>query len=105
MKNLVCQFSALLICLIGAGQAKVSWGDEFKLRKGSSDLTIIKADPSGVYFEESHFIRSVGFFGSTERKSSILVKLNASMSELYRKDYDKELKGKDLESFFFIQEK
>jgi hypothetical protein len=86
-------------------QAKVAWGDEFKLRKGSSDLAIINADKLGVYFEESHFMRKGGFWGTTNGKSSILVKLNASLTEVYRKEYDKELRDKDLESFFFIQDK
>jgi hypothetical protein len=105
MKKALLPLLFLLPFVISYGQAKVSWGEEFKLRKGSSDLEVIKADPTGIYFEESHLIRVVGFFGSKERKSSILVKLTPSMSEIYRKDYDKELKGKDLESFFFIQDK
>lgn len=103
-KNLL-PFLFLFVFFSSYGQAKVSWGEEFKLRKGSSDLSVIKADATGIYFEESHLVRVIGFWGSTERKSSILVKLNSSMSELYRKDYDKELKGKDLENFFFIQDK
>jgi hypothetical protein len=37
--------------------------------------------------------------------ASMLVKLNSSMSETYRKDYDKDLKGKEMENFLFIQDK
>jgi hypothetical protein len=105
MKKDLLTLLCLFIYFVSYGQAKVSWGEEFKLRKGSSDLSVIKADATGIYFEESHLIHVIGFWGSTERKSSILVKLNSSMSELYRKDYDHELKGKNLESFFFIQDK
>ncbi|HEY4289212.1 MAG TPA: hypothetical protein VGN00_19055 [Puia sp.] len=99
--TLICLFSFF----VHYGQTKVSWGDEFKLRKGSTDLTVIKADATGVYLEESHLIRSAGFWRPNERKSSILVKLNSSMGELFRKDYDHDLKGKDLENFIFIADK
>ena len=96
--TLICLFSFF----IHYGQTKVSWGDEFKLKRGSTDLGVIKADVTGVYLEESHIIRG---WAGRERKSSILVKLNASMSEIYRKDYDHDLKGKELEDFLFIQDK
>lgn len=105
MKKNVLTLFCLFSFFTHYGQTKVSWGDEFKLRKGSTDLSVIKADVTGVYLEESHTIRSAGFWGPNERKSSILVKLNSSMGELFRKDYDHDLKGKDLENFIFIQDK
>jgi len=95
-----------LLCLlsffINYGQTKVSWGDEFKIGKGSTDIGIIKADATGIYLQESHVIRS---WRPGYRISSTLVKLNSSMSEIYRKDYDHDLKGKEMENFLFVEDK
>lgn len=100
-KNLLTLVYALSF-FIGYGQAKVSWGEEFKLGKASTDLTIVKADATGIYLEESHIVRS---WRPGYRMSSMLVKLNSSMGEIYRKDYEKDLKGKEMENFLFIQDK
>jgi hypothetical protein len=110
MKNHLLPFACSCILFTSIlstsyGQAKVSWGEEFKLSKGSTDLTVIKAESTGIYLEELHEVRSIGFFGSSSRTSSNLVKLDANMNELYRKDFDKDLKGKDLETISFIKDK
>src|SRR5882672_2625445 len=96
-----------LACLYIAGfsQAKVSWGEEFKMHKSSTDLTIVYADKSGIYMEESHDVMKVGFFSSKHRKSGILVKLDGNMAEQYRNDFDKELKGKDYDRLFLIHDR
>ncbi len=81
----------------------MTWGDEFKLRKGSTDLSVIKADASDIFLEESHDVRAT--FGPGVRQSAILVKLDANMHEVFRKEFDHEMKGKDFEQFFFIENK
>jgi hypothetical protein len=100
---------AALPLLVGTlpstAQEKVFWGDEFKMHRGSTDLTILRADPSGIYLEETHEIRKIGLFGSSTRKSSILVKLTQTMTEQYSNDFDKELKGKEFDRLFFISDK
>jgi len=41
--------SILIITSAFAQSANVTWGDEFKLKKGSTDLEVIHADNTGVY--------------------------------------------------------
>ena len=83
-------------------QEKVSWGDEFKMHRGSTDLNILQADNTGIYLEESHEVRAAFHY---PRKSSTLVKLTPQMTEQYRNDFDHELKGKQFDRFFFIKDK
>jgi len=94
-----------LISFAALSQSKVSWGEEFKMHRSSTDLSIVYTDKSGIYMEESHDIMKVGFFSSRLRKSSILVKLDANMAEQYRNDFDKELKGKDFDRLFLIRDR
>lgn len=86
----------------GVAQEKVSWGDEFKMSRGSTDLSILQADNTGIYLEESHEVRAAFRY---PRKSSTLVKLTSQMTEQYRNDFDHELKGKQFDRFFFIKDK
>lgn len=100
----ILTLSFLSLCALAQAQTKVTWGDEFKMRNdGTSELSIIHADQSGEYLEESYLIDKVFF--STPYKSTTLVKLNPSLSEVYRKDFDSELKGKDFEQFLFLNGK
>lgn len=109
-KNLCYSVIATFVLLTAANrsnaQAKVSWGDEFKMHKGSTDLAILQVDKSGIYMEESHMaMKSYFVVGMTMRKSGTLVKLDANMAEQYRNDFDKELKGKEYDRLFFIKDK
>jgi hypothetical protein len=89
-----------------AQKPKITWGDEFKLRKGSTDLEVIYADKSGVYLQEGHLAtKSYFVIGSTARSSATLVKLDKNLAELYRSDFNKELKGKEFVQFFVLQDK
>jgi len=97
----------ILISLFSVAQtASVSWGEEFKLRKGSTDLSVIHADNTGVYVKESHLALK-GYFviAITTRESASLIKLDNSLGEVYRNDFNKELKGKEYEEFFFLKDK
>lgn len=99
----------LLLCICHTGfsqKPKITWGDEFKLRKGSTDLDIVFADKTGVYLQESHLaIKSYFVIGASMRGSATLVKLDKDLAEQYRNDFNKELKGKDFEQFFVLQDK
>ena len=46
--------ATLLSLSIFSQKPNITWGDEFKLRKGSTDLEVIYADKSGVYLQEGH---------------------------------------------------
>ncbi len=85
---------------------KVTWGDEFKLRKGSTDLDVVYSDKSGVYLQESHLaLKSYFVIGASARTSATLIKLDKNLSEVYRNNFNKELKGKEFEQFFVLQDK
>ena len=107
MKKTILPLLLLFTFAISHGQeTKVSWGDEFKMHKGSTDLAILSADKSGVYLEESHATMSSYFvIGYTVRKSATLVKPDPTLKEQYRNDFDKELKGKEFDRLFVIRDK
>src|SRR5438045_3722843 len=85
---------------------KITWGDEFKLRKGSTDLDVIYSDKTGVYLQESHLALKTYFvIGASVRSSATLVKLDKNLTEQYRNGFDRELKGKEFEQFFVLQDK
>ncbi|MEP6951604.1 MAG: hypothetical protein ABI863_20095 [Ginsengibacter sp.] len=103
--NLLLASFCLCICCFSQ-KPKVKWGDEFKLHKGSTDLDVVYADKSGVYLQESHLaMKSYFVIGATARTSATLVKLDRDLAELYRNDFNKELRGKEFEQFFVLQDK
>lgn len=99
-------FLITLLCLctgIFSQKPKITWGDEFKLRKGSTDLEVVYADKTGAYLQEGHLaMKSYFVFGVTARESATLVKLDKNLGEQYRSDFNKELKGKEFEQFFVL---
>ena len=107
MKNLILFLVAICsISLATAQKAAVTWGEEFKMGRGSTDLEVIYADNTGVYVKESHLaLKSYFVIGATMRESATLIKLNKGLTEEYRQDFNKELKGKDYEKFFFLKNK
>ncbi|MFT3979480.1 MAG: hypothetical protein QM687_03350 [Ferruginibacter sp.] len=107
MKKQLLLLSALFITATGFAQrATVNWGQEFKMKKGSTDLQVIQAEKDGIYLKEGHqALKSYFVIGATTRNSATLVKLDKSLEEVYRNDFNKELKGKEFEDFFFIQKK
>ena len=98
---LILSYSALF-----SQQASTKWSDEFKMKKGSTDLSMAYGDETGIYVKEGHLaMKSYFVIGGTVRGSATLVKLNNTFKEEYRNDYNKELKGKEFEDFFFIGKK
>ena len=87
-------------------KAKISWGEEFKLRKNSTELEVIATDKSGVYLKEGHLaLKGYYLLFATARESAMLIKLDKNLSEIYRNDFNRELKGKEFEQFFSLQDK
>ena len=50
-------------------------------------------------------MKSYFVIGATARTSATLVKLDRDLTELYRNDFNKELRGKEFEQFFVLQDK
>ncbi|MGF2412488.1 MAG: hypothetical protein ACQUYJ_09185, partial [Ferruginibacter sp.] len=79
-------FCMLLLAatLLHAQKANVTWGDEFKLKKGSTDLEVMHTDNTGIYVKESHFaLKSYFVIGATMRESATLTKLDKELKEQY----------------------
>lgn len=105
-KTILLIFAVMAIVISLAQSANVTWGDEFKMKKGSTDLSVVHADNTGVYVKESHMaMKSYFLIGATLRESATLIKLDKDLREEYRNDFNKELKGKEYESFFFLKDK
>jgi hypothetical protein len=104
MQKLSILFISLYFILPAFSQnAKITWGNEFKLSNSSSDLSVIYSDNSGVYLQEDHMVvKSYFVVGASTRESATLVKLDKNLNEQYRNDFNKELKGKEFEQFFVL---
>ncbi|MGZ3846633.1 MAG: hypothetical protein ACXVBJ_09990 [Flavisolibacter sp.] len=96
--------TALLCIAIGislrAQTYKINWGDELKLKKGTTDIDVIAADNTGLYFTEQRVkLKSYFVIGATYGTATKLFKLDKNFNEVFDKDYSKELKGYDFHSF------
>ncbi|MCX6315945.1 MAG: hypothetical protein NTW29_01535 [Bacteroidetes bacterium] len=99
MKNITLVLTALCISLLSFSQAnyKITWGEEMKLRKGTADLDIIAADNTGLYFTEQRINRSM--FGGSGPSVYKLYKMDKNFGEVFDKEYKKELRGLEFQSF------
>jgi len=103
---IVCACLLLSAPFLHAQTASATWSEEFKMHKGSTELSVVYADKTGVFVKEGHLaLKSYFVIGATARESATLIKLDKSFTEEYRNDFNKELKGKEFEDFFFIQNK
>ncbi len=111
MKKSVYAFLCLLLALIlfsrlpANAQPKASWGKEFEMRRSTSDLSVVHVDTSGVYLEEADASSTGEMSIPGKGTSSMLMKMSSSFSEIYRENYDKELKGKSMTRLLFVQER
>ena len=107
MKKIPLVFTLTMLSIFSFAQKQnITWGEEFKMKKGSTDLTVIHTDKSGVYLQEGHLaMKSYFVIGASFRESATLVKLDKSLNELYRTDFNKELKGKEFVEFFPFRDK
>jgi len=102
----VLLLSILLGNLCVAQAPKIFWGEEFKMSKGSTDLSVVFTDNTGVYLQEEHkVLKSYFIIGATARESATLVKLDKNLAEQYRNNFNKELRGKEFEQFYAIDGK
>lgn len=87
-------FFTLQTINIWAQNATVAWGDDQKIKRGTTELNIITADQTGLYLQEGG-IRyfSVGFGNMSGVKFR---KFDKFYNEVYVEDYKSELKGKSL---------
>lgn len=85
MKKILFAACMLLLSLTGFTQNyDLKTGDEIKIRKLSTDLDIVASDNTGHYFAEQRW-----FFNLQAR----LYKFDKNYTDIYEKDYRKELRG------------
>lgn len=105
MKRLPFLFFLLSYSIVSFTQTpattyRMTLGEEIKLKKGTADLDIVAADNTGLYFTESR-VKMKGYFviGATYGTSIKLMKLDKNFGEVFDKEYKKELKGLEFQSF------
>ncbi len=77
---------------------KMTMGEEIKLKKGTADLDIIAADNTGLYFTEQRSGKTLFTIGAPSSAYK-LYKIDKNFGEVFDKEYKKELKGLDFQSF------
>jgi len=99
MKSILVLCVFVTVGLISFSQSyRITWGDEIKLKKGTTDLDIVSADNTGLYFTESRLVRSLFTIGGGNEAQK-LIKFDKGYNEVFEKEYKKELKGLDFHSF------
>ena len=92
-KIIACILCLFISVATNAQPPTTTWGDEFKMKKGSTDLEVVYADKTGVFVREGHrVLKSYFIIGATTRESATLIKLDKGFAEEYRNDYNKELR-------------
>ena len=86
--------SCFFVFALHAQNSSVFWGDDMKIKRGTTELNIITADQSGVYVQEGGLRAfTIGLRNMTGVKFR---KFDKFYNEVYEEDYKQELKGKDL---------
>lgn len=91
-------FLLFLLTVLGttlsAQNSTVTWGENLKIKRGTTELNIITADNTGVYVQEG----GVRYFtiGLQNMTGVKFRKFDKFYNEVYEEDYKQELKGKEL---------
>lgn len=98
-KGFVFTIALVMLCAASYSQNyKLDWGEEMKLKKGTADLDIVTADNSGLFMSEQRRKTSLVMVGGAS-PSYKLYKFDKNFNEVWDKEYHKELKGLDFQSF------
>lgn len=102
MKKVIFCIACLLmlsLAVFSQSNYKLTMGDEIKLKKGTADLDIVMADKTGLYFTEERLkVQSYVLF-ATAKPAIKLYKIDNNFSEVFDKEYKKELRGLEFHSF------
>lgn len=98
MRNLV--LAAVIFCYIFLPRIsytqgyKVFWGDETKMKKSTVDMKLVAADKTGAYFLEGQLALKGYYVVAASYKTTYkLKKFDPNFTEVYEKDYKKDMKG------------
>lgn len=102
MKKVIFCIACLLmlsLAVFAQPNYRLTMGDEIKLKKGTADLDIVMADKTGLYFTEERLkVQSYVLF-ATAKAAIKLYKVDNNFSEIFDKEYKRELKGLEFHSF------
>lgn len=94
MKHTICFVALLLFSFFSHAQkASIVWGENLKIKKGTTEMNIITADKTGVYVQEEDF-RPVMFTHVDNLIKIKFRKFDKDYNEIFERDYNDELKGK-----------
>ncbi|HET9056107.1 MAG TPA: hypothetical protein VFN30_04590 [Chitinophagaceae bacterium] len=101
MKKILSLLAGLIFLTGSFSQSyKLTWGNEIKLKKGTTDMDIISVDNTGLYFTEAHLqLKSYFVIGATLGTAQKLIKFDKNYNEVFEKEYKKELKNVAFHSF------
>lgn len=103
-RTLIALLSVCASLSLFAQSYKITWGEELKLKKGTTDIDIVAADNTGIYFTEERVkMKSYFVIGATYGNAYKLFKLDRNFGEVFTKDYSKDLKGYDFHSFQMLE--
>ncbi|MEO7984326.1 MAG: hypothetical protein ABI688_09610 [Bacteroidota bacterium] len=94
----VLYFSVSGLAQVSPTTYKMTLGEEIKLKKGTADLDIVAADNTGLYFTEQRINKTLFSIGAPPSTYK-LYKIDKNFGEVFDKEYKKELKGLDFQSF------
>jgi hypothetical protein len=95
MKHTICTIALMLFSFFSYAQkASIVWGENLKIKKGTTEMNIITADNTGVYVQEEDF-RPVMFTHVDNLLKIKFRKFDKDYNEIFERDYNDELKGKD----------
>lgn len=76
---------------------QLTWSEGMKVKKGTADLNILSADPTGLYFTQERKLADVSEGGAVPTYT--LFKLDRKFMPVFDKEYKKEMKGLSFQSF------
>lgn len=104
MKKSIIVLFTILSLFVNAQKPKYIISEEIKLKKKYGVPTIVHSDKTGTYLA-THVSKAVGFVAfipiSFNVGSEILIKMNDKLEKVFMVDYDKELKGKNFNQYYF----
>jgi hypothetical protein len=102
-KILTATLSCLFTLASFAQTSSIFWGDNMKIKRGTTELNVIAADKSGVYVQEGGLrYFTIGLRNMTGVKFR---KFDKFYNEVYEEDFKSELKGKDLNRILPFKDK
>jgi hypothetical protein len=99
--------SYVLVSVVCAQRSSIRWSEDLNsISKISTELEIMHIDETGFYIQEGHLaLKRTWLLGGDFVTSGQMIKLDKNFQEVFKRSYDKELKGKFFQEFFILKGK